>query len=192
MANNIRRNKIGQITSTKPIETSISKSLIDSAKALDMKIKAMVRDELERELRLDIYDSYTPATKKGKAIKEYNKTHKHQKPHAYHHTGRLAQNIYALIDGNNVKAMVKDTQYRDGTSTTDVYNYLKFGTTDKPKKDAYSYNDGSNFSSYIPQSPHNFEARTREYMKSFLDKLEADIEQNGTKYIDKRYLKKLK
>ena len=186
------RNKKGQITGDKLIETAIKKSLLAVAKDEGIRLKAMVRDELEKELRLDIYDSYTSATKKGKAVEEYNKTHKHQKPRLYHHTGLLASKVYATIDGNVIKAMVRDEQYDNGTSTQEVYYYLKFGTTSTPKKSVYGYNNGKQFARYTPQAPHNFEARTREYMKSFLNKLKADIEQNGTKHINKKYLKKLK
>ena len=186
------RNKKGQITSTKPIEIAIQKRLIDIAKDEGIRIKALVRDELEKELRLDIYDSYTPLTKRGKMVQEYNETHKHQKPHPYHHTGRLAQSVYAIIDGDNVKAMIKNKQYDNGTSTAEVYDYLKFGTTNNPKSNIYSYDNGTKFSTYISQPPHNFEARTREHMKDFLNKLAIDINENGTKNINPKYLRDIK
>ena len=186
------RNKLGQITGTGPVEAIIKKSLLAIAKDEGIKLKAMVRDELEKELSFQVYTSYKPVTKKGKDTQYYNKTHKHQKVKPYHHTGKLARNIYAVIDGNNVKAMVRDEEYDNGVSTTEVYDYLKFGTTDTPKNDTYSYDGGKNFSKYIPQGPHNFEARTREHMRDFLNKVEIEIRTNGSKNINPRYLKKQK
>ena len=186
------RNKKGQITGDKSIETAIKKSLLAVAKDEGIRLKAMVRDELERELRLNIYDSYMPATKKGKETREYNETHKHQKPSPYHHTGLLAKSVYATIEGDTIKAMVKDEQYKNGTSTTKLYNYLKFGTTDTPKKSVYGYNNGKKFARYVAQEPHNFEARTREYMRNYLNEIEIDINANGAKRINPKYLKKLK
>lgn len=186
------RNKKGQITSTKPIEIAIKKSLLNIARDEGIRIKAMVRDELERELRLDIYDSYTPATKSGIETKKYNETHKHQKPRPYHHTGLLASKVYATIDGDVIKAMVRNEQYDNGTSTQEVYDYLKFGTTNTPKKSVYGYNNGKQFARYTPQAPHNFEARTKEYMKQYIDTLAKDIEKNGKKNINPKYLRNIK
>lgn len=192
MAKNRSKNKWNQYVSTKPIEIAIQKRLIDIAKDEGIRVKALVRDELEKELRLDIYDSYRPSTKRGIAVQKYNETHKHQQSHPYHHTGRLAQSVYAIIDGDNVKAMIRDEQYEDGASTTEVYDYLKFGTTSTPRKNVYDYDHGTKFASYTSQEPHNFETRTREYMKEFLNDLMNDIDKNGINNINPKYLRKLK
>ena len=187
------RNKRGQFTGNKPIAIAISKRLLNIAKDEGIRIKAMVRDELETELRFQVYTSYRPATKQGQEVAEYNATHKHQKSRPYHHTGRLAHNINAIIDGNTVKAIVRDEKYDNGASTTEVYDYLKFGTTNTPKKsDVYDYNNGDRFSQYISQEPHNFEARTRDHMEDFLSQLAEDIDRNGKKNINPKYLKKIK
>jgi len=172
------RNKLGQITSNrKSVEIAIQKYLEKDAKEIDMKIKPIIRDELEQTLRAEIYASYTPATEKGKATQEYNKTHKHQKPNLYHHTGILAGSIHGRINENSVEAgPMEGVKYPNGKSAQEIYTYLKFGTTDTPKKDVYSYDNGTKFSRYSAQEPHNFEARTREYMKVFLKKLAQDIE----------------
>lgn len=186
------RNKRGQITSNRTISTKLIKALQEAANNAAIRIKPLVRDELEQTLRSEIYASYTPATERGKAIQEYNETHKHQKPQSYHHTGLLASSVYATIQGDVIQAVIKDKQYPDGASTTEVYDYLKFGTTDTPKKsDTYAYANGTEFSKYIPQEPHNFEARTREYMNEFLDNLlvELQTEKGKEKYIGK-YLNK--
>ena len=186
------RNKLGQITRTKPIEIAIKKSLLAIARQEGVRVKALVRDELEDQLRLNVYTSYEPATKIGIETKKYNETHKHQKSHPYHHTGLLASSIYTVIDGDTIKAMVKNNQYPNGTSTTKLYDYLKFGTTDTPKKSVYGYDNGKKFARYVAQRPHNFEARTKIYMNHFLDKLAANIEENGSAKINSKYLRKLR
>jgi len=179
------KNKKGQFTGERIVSLKISKALQEIANDAAIRVRPIVRDELENTLRTEIYTSYTPATKKGKDIQEYNETHKHQKAHPYHHTGLLASSVYATIEGNTVKANIKDEKYNNGTSTTEVYNYLKFGTTTTPKSNSYSYNNGNDFSQYISQKPHNFEARTREYMKIFLDRLANDLQQHPERYSDK-------
>lgn len=186
------KNKFKQFTSTKPIEVAISKRLMAIANDEGIKLKAMVRDELEDTLRHEVYASYRPATKKGQETQEYNETHKHQKTRPYHHTGLLARSIYAITNDIGAEAMVRDEEYDNGSSTTEVYDYLKFGTTDNPKNDTYDYAGGTKFSKYIPQDPHNFEARTRQHMNVFLDNLGHEIESNGINKINPKYFKKLR
>lgn len=183
------RNTRGQITSEHIISMKISKALQKTADKAKVRIRPIIRDELEQTLRSEIYASRTPATKKGQEVKEYNESHKHQQSHPYHHTGLLASSVYATIEGNTIKANIKDQQYSNGASTTEVYDYLKFGTTDTPKKDVYDYDNGSQFSRYISQEPHNFEARTREYMRSFINNLSAELKTEAGR---KRYIGKYK
>lgn len=189
------RNRIGQYTGEGNLELKISKKLQAVADEVAIRVRPLVRDELERTHIFNVYDSYRPATQKGRAIEEYNKTHKHQKPRLYHHTGNtgessnLASSIYAVIDGDTVIAKVRDKSYPDGTSTTKVYDILKYGTPKTSKKKGFYYNNHSEFSTYISQPPHNFEARTREDMKIFLNDLAKDLKNHPEKYIDK-YLNK--
>lgn len=186
------RNKKGQITRIKPIEIKLSKRIQEIADEVAIRVKPIVRDELESTLRSEIYASYTPATKKGQQIKEYNESHKHQKVRPYHHTGLLASKVDAVIDEDMVKAIIRDGQYKDGATTSEVYDYLKFGTRTIPsEKDVYSYNNGNKFSMYISQEPHNFEARTKEYMDQFLEDLENDLLNNPEKYSNKYKNKRL-
>ena len=179
------RNKKGQYASENLISLKISKTLQNIADDVAIRVKPIIRDELEKTLRYEIYASRTPATKKGQTTKEYNESHNHQKTKPYHHTGLLAGSVYATIDGDVIKANIKDQQYDNGSSTTEVYDYLKFGTTDTPKNDTYSYDGGKKFSKYISQEPHNFEARTREYMKQFINNLAIDLTQHPEKYSTK-------
>ena len=186
------KNKFKQFTSTRPIKSALSKRLMAIANDEGIKLKAMVRDELEDTLRHEVYASYRPATKQGQETQDYNETHKHQKTRPYHHTGLLARSIYAITNDVGAEAMVRDEEYDNGSSTTEVYDYLKFGTTNNPKTDTYDYAGGTKFSKYIPQDPHNFEARTRQHMDVFLDNLDREIESNGINKINPKYLKKLR
>ena len=93
------RNKRGQVVSIKMPQVKINKHLQEIADEAAIRIRPIIRDELEQTLREEIYASYTPATKSGKETQEYNESHKHQKSRPYHHTGILASSIYANIEG---------------------------------------------------------------------------------------------
>ena len=183
------RNTRGQITGEHIISMKISKALQKTADEAGIRIRPIIRDELEQTLRSEIYASRTPATKRGQEVREYNESHKRQQSYPYHHTGLLASSVYVTIEGNTIKANIKDQQYPNGASTTEVYDYLKFGTTDNPQKDVYDYDNGTKFSRYISQEPHNFEARTREYMRGFINNLFVELK---TESGIKRYIGKYK
>ena len=160
---------------TKEMSILITKELRTIADDVAIRVKPIVRDELERTHRANIYDSYIPAV-----------------DGSYHHTGTLASSIKGLIDGNAVKAVVEDREFPNdvrspnaATSTLEVYEILKNGSTSNPKADAYPYRDGSGeikWSMYIQQKPHNFEQRTLEDMEVFLDQLTRDLKNNPEKY----------
>lgn len=179
------RNTRGQFTGKNVITWKITKHLQEIADEVAIKVRPMVRDELESTLRAEIYNSYRPATEQGKATQEYNETHKHQKARPYHHTGLLASKVGANIEGNTIKAVVRHGVYDDGATTSEVYDYLKFGTPKKASTDVYDYNNGEEFSQYISQEPHNFEARTRDHMRDYMKELEVKITQHPEKISDK-------
>lgn len=185
------RNTRGEFTGTDRISIRITKRLQEIADEVAIRVKPIVRDELEQTLRSEIYASYTPATKSGQETEAYNETHKHQKSMPYHHTGLLARNVSAVIESNIIKAKIKDAKYPNGKSTTEVYDFLKFGTSKESSKKGFFYNEGQDFSTYIYQEPHNFEARTREYMRNFLKKLEQDLQQHPERYSKKYKNKRL-
>ena len=179
------RNTRGQFVGADKVSLKITKRLQEIADEVAIRVKPIVRDELEQTLRSEIYASYTPATKSGQETEEYNRTHKHQKKRPYHHTGKLASSVYATIDGNTIKAKLKEKQYDNGRTTAEVYDFLKFGTARETSKKGFTYNQGEEFSAYIHQEPHNFEARTREHMRDFLKELEIDLQQRPEKYSEK-------
>lgn len=187
------RNTRGQFVRTGHLSMKISKQLQEIAREAEVRVKPIVRDEAERILREEVYDSYQPVTQKGKDTQQYNENHAHQKARPYHHTGILASNIYGAIEGDEIKLKVRETaKYDNGKSAAEVYDFLKYGTTNAPKKDSYSYNNGNDFSQYISQPPHNFEARASERINRFLDefaqKINTEVWQRQygiDRYIDK-------
>ena len=164
--------------------------MLQIGEELAVRIRPLVRDELEETLRSKIYASYSPATEKGKVVKNYNETHTHQQTHPYHHTGLLLRNIRGVIEGNSAVVKVFPEQYENGTTTSEVYDYLKYGTPEKPKKagvDSYYFDHKQSLSPYIQQLPHDFEKETAIHMDRFLSNLANEIStknKNG-KYTDK-------
>lgn len=189
----LRQNNLGQITNEFSI--LVTKELQKIADDAELKIKPIIRDELERVYKDNVRNSYTPISKTGIAVEEYNKTHKHQKPKSYHHTGTFADSVKSVIDGSTVKIIIEDKLYEDGVSTTQVHEWLTKGTTDTPRKKSYPYvkKQGDSYSaewaSYNPTPKHYFEEHTLEQMKGFLN----DLSVNMDKYINLykgRYSKK--
>ena len=162
MANLRSRNNLGQYT--KNLDVLITKELQKKANEIGINIRPIIRDKLEAELKYNIYSTYAPVSNTGRSVEEYNNTHKHQKKKSYHHTGILISSIKGSIDGNVVKAGPdENVKYPDGTSATQVYNWLKYGTAPKAKTKSYSYTtkDGQeNWASYNPQPKHDFEKMT--------------------------------
>lgn len=132
-----RQNKKGQFTGDFSI--LITKKLQKIADEVDVNVKSTIRKKLEQTYRDNVYASYSPISNTGKAIQEYNDTHKHKKPQSYHHTGIFANSVKAVIDENVVKIVIEDNTYDDGASTTQVYEWLTKGTTKNPKHDSYPY-----------------------------------------------------
>lgn len=169
---------------TKEMSILITKQLQAIADDVAIRVRPLVRDELERTHRANIYDSYVPAV---------NGT--------YHHTGTLASSVKGLIDGNAVKAVIEDKEFPNdvrspnaATSTVEVYEILKNGSTANPKADSYPYrgNNGKiEWSMYIQQKPHNFEQRTLEDMEIFLDELAANLKNHPEWYTRKYKNKRL-
>ena len=138
MAQPRRRNSKGQFIK-KYISATVQKDLQDIAKEVEIRVKPLIRDELESVYRRKVYESYTPSTPYGEKINEYNETHARKKKARYHHTGLLARSIKALIDGDNIYIDIDRKVYDNGKTTIDVHEFLRNGTTSNPKKDIYGY-----------------------------------------------------
>lgn len=167
----------------------ISKDLTELSDNLGLNIKPIIRDELVKTLRSNIYASYGPATLKGKEIDKYNQEHKHQKKQLYHHTGTLVGAVYGSIEGNKVQALIRDDKYADGTSAKDVYQILKQGTPIAPSGDHHSYytvkdNGKEGYYEYISQPPHPFEQQTIADMKVYLQKMSDNASKSAKEFLD--------
>ena len=176
------RNTRGQFVGEDRVSIRIAKQLQNMANKINVNVKPIVRDELEQTLRSEIYASYTPATKTGKAIQEGNNSEENQEFRPYQHTGILTSSVYATVEGDLIKTKVADTKYPNGRSAAEVYDFLRYGTAKESSKRGFSFNDGKEFSAYISQEPHNFEARTRERMRDFLKELKRDLREHPEKY----------
>lgn len=183
------RNKLGQFDKNTSI--LITKALQNIADEVAIRVKPVVRDELERTYRYHVYTSYTPATKEGANIKKYNETHTHQKKQLYHHTGIFASSIKGLIEGSTVKIVIEPKSYPDGQSTTEVYEYLTKGTRKKSNKTGYYYDGGEEFSTYISTPKHNFEQRTLDEIEIYLNNLADDLKNHPENYSEKYRNKRL-
>lgn len=176
------RNTRGQFVGKDKLSIKLGKQLQNIANRIEANIKPIIRDEFEQTLRSEIYASYTPATNTGKAVQSGDDSDKHEEFRPYQHTGILASSVYATIEGDSIKTKIADVKYPNGRSATEVYDFLKYGTAKESSKKGYSYNNGQEFSAYISQEPHNFEARTRNHMKEYLKKLKRDLKEHPEKY----------
>ena len=181
----------------------ITKALEEQADLMNLNIKAMVRDKLQETYVNNVRASYTPRSMKGQNIVKHNKDpyNTHKKKLTYRHTGIFANSIYTKIDKNTVKVMIKDEQYPDGASTTQVYKWLTEGTkgggnypyikhTGNDTSDPNSYSTG--WAINYPTPAHLFEQHTKVQMQGYLDQLKNDIENNDAKVTQTKYNKYLR
>ena len=189
----LRQNNKGQIT--KDFSILVTKKLQTVAEEVNIRIKPLIRDELQYKYKTNVLATYAPTSETGQAVKDYNKAHKHQKSASYHHTGKFLDSIHAVIDENTVKIIIEENIYDDGATTLQVYEWLRYGTTKNPKSDRYPYikKQGGNYStgwaSYNPTPKHPFEEMTLEQMKGFLDTLTGEFK---NKTVKKEYMKYVK
>ena len=154
----------------------------------------------------NVLASYTPRSEAGLEVQEYNKYQKsreqklgtrlHKKKLTYRHTGIFLDSIYTEVKNKTVMVKIRDTQYPDGATTTQVYEWLTKGTEGSEKSYPYtqtSGNDSTNPDNYstgwsrnFPTPRHLFEEHTREQMKGFLASFEENIKNDYKKRKYKR------
>ena len=193
-------NQFGQYVRAGNLEIILTKQLKDIAKEAEVRIRPIIRDVAAKELSSAIYGSYTPATKHGQEIQKYNETHKHQKAAPYHHRGLLASKVYAIIDGDTIKTAIRKEQYKNGASTLKVYDILKYGTPEQPRKISSKtgevvkgHSSGNDYIPvYVQQKPHNFETVAAKNMQAFIDDFVEKVNSSSwrksygiDRYIDK-------
>ena len=69
----ISQNEKGQIS--KQLSILVTKKLKEIAKDCEGKVKNVLREELEKQHKHDIYSTYAPIQQSGKNVAEYNKKH---------------------------------------------------------------------------------------------------------------------
>lgn len=193
-------NRKHKIQVPKGLSMKLERELTDLANEVGVRVKPIVRDELERTYRNNIYASY-------------------DRSGTYHHTGILAQNAYAVIEDNAVVAKIREARYPDKKrrkiTTYQVYEWLTEGTTDNPKSEYYPLEenrkgtrrytrtlkngekrkDTIHWAKYEPTSIHTFEQDTIDDMETYINtelipaltnKKGYLYEQIIQRYIDKR------
>ena len=192
----------------------ITKQLEQIADSVEKDATEVVKDKLLETYKQNVLASYSPRSEAGQKVQAFNEAQKQRekedketyginsrrsrKKLTYRHTNTFVNSIYTEVKNKTVMIKIRDEQYPDGASTTQVYEWLTQGTkgSDKP----YPYirvtgNDATDSNNYstgwatnYPTPRHLFEEHTREQMKGFLENFEANIKRdyNGRKYRKKR------
>ena len=175
----LSQNAKGQIS--KQLSVLVTKKMKEAAQDCEQKVKIEIRNELDKQHKADIYNSFAPIHQSGKDVVKYNSTHTHQKKHPYHHTGTLLRHVHAEIDGDVVKIEVDDAEYDDGTSVRDVYEWLDKGT----KSSEYDYYILGGKGSHTPLVPyvstprHGFKQATLRHMDGYIQNTVIPKIENG-------------
>ena len=184
----------------------VTKQLEQIANNIEKDATKIIEDKLLENYKENVLASYTPRSEAGLEAQEYNKYQKsheqklgtrlHKKKLTYRHTGIFLDSIYTEVKNKTVKIKIRDEQYPDGASTTQVYEWLTKGTKGSEKSYPYiktSGNDTTNPDNYstgwarnYPTPRHLFEEHTREYMKGFLASFEENIKNDYKKRKYKR------
>ena len=184
----------------------ITKQLEQIANDVEKDATEIIKDKLLETYKENVLASYTPRSEAGLEVQEYNEYQKsreqklgtrlHKKKLTYRHTGIFLDSIYTEVKNKTVMIKIRDTQYPDGATTTQVYEWLTKGTkgSDKPypyvKVTGKDATDPNNYSTgwarNYPTPRHLFEEHTREQMKGFLASFEENIKNDYKKRKYKR------
>ena len=190
----------------------ITKQLEQIADTVEKDATKIIEDKLLETYKQNVLASYSPRSEAGQEVQAFNKAQKQReeqdkeeygiksrrsrKKLTYRHTNTFVNSIYTEVKNKTVMIKIRDEQYPDGASTTQVYEWLTKGTKGSEKPYPYISVSGNstNPNNYdtgwarnYPTPRHLFEEHTREQMKGFLDNFEANIK---TDYNNKKYRKK--
>ena len=190
----------------------ITKQLEQIAEEVEKDATKIIEDKLLETYKENVLASYSPRSEAGQEVQAYNESRKQleqedrelgiksrrgRKRLTYRHTNIFVDSIYTEVRNKTVMIKIRDKQYPDGASTTQVYEWLTKGTngSDKPYpyvkvvgKDATDPNNYSTgWARNYPTPRHLFEEHTREQMKGFLDNFASNIKDN---YRGRRYKRK--
>lgn len=190
----------------------IAKQLEQIAEEVEKDATKIIEDKLLETYKENVLASYSPRSEAGQEVQAYNESRKQleqedralgiksrrgRKRLTYRHTNIFVDSIYTEVRNKTVMIKIRDEQYPDGASTTQVYEWLTKGTkgSDKPypyvKVTGKDATDPNNYSTgwarNYPTPQHLFEEHTREQMKGFLDNFASNIKDN---YRGRRYKRK--
>lgn len=190
----------------------ITKQLEQIAEEVEKDATKIIEDKLLETYKENVLASYSPRSEAGQEVQAYNESRKQleqedrelgiksrrgRKRLTYRHTNIFVDSIYTEVRNKTVMIKIRDEQYPDGASTTQVYEWLTKGTkgSDKPypyvKVTGKDATDPNNYSTgwarNYPTPQHLFEEHTREQMKGFLDNFASNIKDN---YRGRRYKRK--
>lgn len=190
----------------------ITKHLEQIAEEVEKDATKIIEDKLLETYKENVLASYSPRSEAGQEVQAYNESRKQleqedralgiksrrgRKRLTYRHTNIFVNSIYTEVKNKMVMIKIRDEQYPDGASTTQVYEWLTKGTegSDKPypyvKVTGKDTTDPNNYSTgwarNYPTPRHLFEEHTREQMKGFLDNFASNIKDN---YRGRRYKRK--
>lgn len=191
----------------------ITKQLEQIAEEVEKDATKIIEDKLLETYKENVLASYSPRSEAGQEVQAYNESRKQlehkdrelgiksrrgRKKLTYKHTNIFINSIYTEVKNKMVTIKIRDEQYPDGASTTQVYEWLTKGTegSDKPypyvKVTGKDATDPNNYSTgwarNYPTPRHLFEEHTREQMKGFLENFQGNIKNdyNKRKYKKKR------
>lgn len=191
----------------------ITKQLEQIAEEVEKDATKIIEDKLLETYKENVLASYSPRSEAGQEVQAYNESRKQleqkdrelgiksrrgRKKLTYKHTNIFINSIYTEVKNKMVMIKIRDEQYPDGASTTQVYEWLTKGTegSDKPypyvKVTGKDATDPNNYSTgwarNYPTPRHLFEEHTREQMKGFLENFQGNIKNdyNKRKYKKKR------
>ena len=204
------RDNIGRFQKTATIH--ITKQLEQIAEEVEKDATKIIEDKLLETYKENVLASYSPRSEAGQEVQAYNESRKHleqedralgiksrrgRKRLTYRHTNIFVNSIYTEVRNKTVMIKIRDEQYPDGASTTQVYEWLTKGTNGSDKSYPYvkvvgkDATDPNNYSTgwarNYPTPRHLFEEHTREQMKGFLDNFASNIKDN---YRGRRYKRK--
>ena len=191
----------------------ITKQLEQIANDVEKDATKIIEDKLLKTYKENVLASYSPRSEAGQEVQAFNKAQKQReeqdkeeyginsrrsrKKLTYRHTNIFVNSIYTEVRNKTVMIKIRDEQYPDGASTTQVYEWLTKGTegSDKPypyvKVTGKDATDPNNYSTgwarNYPTPRHLFEEHTREQMKGFLNNFASNIKDN---YRGRRYKRK--
>ena len=190
----------------------ITKQLEQIAEEVEKDATKIIEDKLLETYKENVLASYSPRSEAGQEVQAYNESRKQleqedralgiksrrgRKRLTYRHTNIFVNSIYTEVRNKTVMIKIRDEQYPDGASTTQVYEWLTKGTNGSDKSYPYvkvvgkDATDPNNYSTgwarNYPTPRHLFEEHTREQMKGFLDNFASNIKDN---YRGRRYKRK--